>query len=95
MLAVSLMRVEMIAFALLAMWMAHSVWRSQRGDKRYGDTARLIVLSFSLLLVYRDWRILYVDTSDQAKIIMVVCGLTLCLFTGAAARAYGRGARLS
>lgn len=94
MLAVNLLRIEMAAFTALAIWMAFAVWRSSRGDKRYGDTARLVILSFSLLLIYRDWRILYVDHSDGAKVVMAVLGITLAAFTGLAAKAYGRGARL-
>jgi len=95
MLAVSLLRIEIAAFSVLAIWMAFAVWRSSRGDKRYGDTARLVIFSFSLLLIYRDWRILYVDHSDEAKIIMTVLGISLASFTALAAKAYGRGARLS
>lgn len=95
MLAVNLLRLEMAVFAALACWMAFAVWRSARGDKRYGDTARLVVLSFSLLLIYRDWRILYVDASDEAKIVMAILGIALAGFTALSAKAYGRGARLS
>ncbi len=94
MLAVSLLRIEIAVFTLLAIWMGWAVWRSSRGDKRYGDTARLVILSFSLLLIYRDWRILYVDQSDDAKVIMALLGITLSGFTALAAKAYGRGAKL-
>jgi len=94
MLAVTLLRIEIAAFTGLAIWMACAVWRSSRGDKRYGDTARLVILSFSLLLIYRDWRILFADQSDSAKVVMAVLGITLAAFTGLAAKAYGRGAKL-
>jgi len=85
---------EIAAFSALSIWMAYSLWRSSRGDRRVGDTARLVVLSFSLLLIYRDWRIIYVDDSVEAKAIMVILGLSLCAFTAFTAKAYGRGARI-
>ena len=94
MLAVTLMQIEMVVYTALACWMGWSVWRSSRGDKRYGDTARLVILSFSLLLIYRDWRIVYVDQSREAKIIMTILGISLAGFTALAAKAYGRGVRL-
>lgn len=94
MLVVYGMGLEIAAYTMLAVWMAYSLWRSSRGDRRVGDTARLIVLSFSLLLIYRDWRIIYVDYSQEAKAIMVILGLSLCAFTAFSAKAYGRGARI-
>lgn len=95
MLALNLIRLEMTVYIALAAWMAVAVWKSSRGDKRYGDTARLVILSFSALLVYRDWRILYVDSSDEAKVIMAVVGILLAAFTAFTAKAYGRGAPLN
>ncbi|MHA0335847.1 hypothetical protein [Sphingomonas aquatilis] len=95
MLDVILIRIEMLAYTALAMWMGWAVWKSSRGDKRYGDTARLVILSFSLLLIYRDWRILFADDSPEAKIVMAVLGISLAAFTALAAKAYGRGRRLS
>jgi len=86
--------IEIMAYTVLSVWMAYSLWRSSRGDRRVGDTARLIVLSFSLLLIYRDWRIMYVDDSQEAKAVMVILGLSLCAFTAFSAKAYGRGARI-
>lgn len=85
---------EIAAFSALFVWMAAAVWQSSRGDRRMGDTARLVIASFSALLIYRDWRILYVDNSDEAKVVMACLGLALCGFTAMAAKAYGRGAQL-
>lgn len=89
-----LLYLEMLAYGMLALWMMAIVWKSSRGDHRTGDTGALIVGSFASLLVYRDWRILYVDDSPEAKVIMCALGICLCIFTGLAAKAYGRGGRI-
>lgn len=94
MLVVYALYAEIAAFSALSIWMAYSLWRSSRGDKRVGDTARLVVLSFSMLLIYRDWRMIYADDNVEAKAIMVILGLSLCAFTAFTAKAYGRGARI-
>jgi hypothetical protein len=94
-LAFYLMALEIGCFTLLAGWMAYgAVYRSSRGDRRFGDPARLVIMLFSLLLIYRDARIMYMDGSTDAKLVMPILGIAVCAFTALAARAYGRGARI-
>lgn len=89
------MYIEMVVFAALGAWMLSSVWKASRGDHRMGDPARLVVASFCVLIIYRDWRILYVDNNPEAKVVMCVLGIALAAYTATVAKGYGRGSRIS
>lgn len=90
-----LMYLEMAVYAALGFWMLSSVWKASRGDHRTGDPARLVIASFCLLIIYRDWRIVFVDANTEAKIVMCVLGIALAGYTAIVAKGYGRGPRIS
>lgn len=89
-----LMWLEMVTFLILGAWLIYPTVRFRKIEPRRMDPMRFNIGLFCFLLVYRDWRIKFVDDALEAKLFMCFMGLIIAVVTIIGARSYGRGDRI-